>query len=171
MKEKKKEYEEIYKRVFSGDGEFDDVIKELYLEVMNIENNIKNKRDIINITRAVLDLKNEIIKKEDKINKLQNTLEQYEKDDKHLFDRIVCNRKNDLKEMKFSIMKKKIEAGEKVKIEHIKPIEKLIFIQRKCEPPYQPPKKEKKVKIDPELIKNLENEELIGYEEIKLVIK
>ena len=160
----KNEYEDIYKRIFEGEGEFDDVIKELYLEVMNIENNIKNKREIVNITRAVLDIKNEIIKREEKINKLQNILEQYEEEDKHLFDRIVCHRKSDLKEMKVNIMKKKIAAGEKEKIEHIKPIEKLIFIQRKCEPPYQPPKKEKKEKIDPELIKNLENEELITYE-------
>ena len=160
----KNEYDEIYKRILSGDGEFDDIIKELYLEVMNIENNIKNKKDIINITRTVLDVKNEIIKKEEKINKLQNTLEQYEKDDKHLFDRIVSLRKSDLKEIKVNIMKIKIAAGEKEKVEQIKPIEKFIFIQRKCEPPYQPPKKEKKEKIDPELIKNLENEELITYE-------
>ena len=160
----KNEYEEIYKRIFSGEGEFDDVIKDLYLDVMNIENNIKNKKDIVNIIRTVLDIKNEIIKKEELINKLQNICEQYEEDDKHLFDRILCHRKSDLKEMKVNIMKKKIAAGEKEKIEHIKPVEKFIFIQRKCEPPYQPPKKEKKEKIDPELIKNMENEELITYE-------
>ena len=157
----KKEYEEIYKRNYSGEGEFDSLIKELYLEVMNIEN---TKKNIINIPRAVEDIKKEIIEKELNINKLQMLLEQYEENDKYLFDRIVYKRKTDIKEMKVSIQKRKIEAGEREKLEHLRPMEKITFIQRKCEPPYRPPKKEKKEIIDYELIQKLENEELLTYE-------
>ena len=157
----KKEYEEIYKRNYSGEGEFDSLIKELYLEVMNIEN---TKKNIINIPRAVEDIKKEIIEKELNINKLQMLLEQYEENDKNLFDRVVYKRKTDIKEMKVSLQKRKIEAGEKEKLEHLRPMEKIRFIQRKCEPPYRPPKKEKKEIIDYELIKKLENEELLTYE-------
>lgn len=160
----KMEFEEVYKRINSGDREINDLIKELYLNVMNIENNIKNKNNIINISKAVTVLKKEIIRKEDNINKLLLTLEKCEIENKNLFYRIVNNRKNELKEMKVTIMKHKIEEGEKEKENQIKPNEKLIFIQRKCEPPYHAPKKEKKEKVDPELIKNMENEELIAYE-------
>ena len=160
----KKDYEEIYKRNFTGDGEFDDLIKELYLDVMHIENNIKNKKNLININNVIIDLKNEIVGKEEKINKLQISLEQYERDDKNLFDRVVYHRRKVIREMKVNIKKKIIKVGEKEKIEHIRPSEKIRFIQRKCEPPYQPPKKDNKEVIDPEIIKNLENEELINYE-------
>ena len=160
-----KEYEEIYKRNYSGEGEFDDIIKELYLDIMNIENNLKNKKNIVNISKTVIDIKKEIIGKENKINKLLMDLEQYEKEDKHSFDRALCNRKNEIKEMKVSIIKnKKKEVVVVEKKENIKPEEKIIFLQRKCEPPYHAPKKEKKEKIDHELIKRMENEELITFE-------
>ena len=92
-------------------------------------------------------------------------LEQQEKENKHLFDRIACNRRNDNKELKVNIMKKIIAAGQKEKLDQIKlPEEKIIFIKRKAEPPYQPPKKEKKIKIDPEIIRQIENGELLTYE-------
>ena len=67
--------------------------------------------------------------------------------------------------MKVSIIKnKKKEVVVVEKKENIKPEEKIIFLQRKCEPPYHAPKKEKKEKIDHELIKRMENEELITFE-------
>ena len=160
----KKDYEEIYKRNYSGDGEFEDLIKDLYLDVMHIENNIKNKNNLININNVIIDLKKEIVEKEGKINKLQVSLEQYEKDDKYLFDRLACDRRKFIREMKVNIKKKIIKVGEKEKIEQLRPTEKIRFIQRKCEPPYQPPKKDTKEIIDPEIIKNLENEELMNYE-------
>ena len=66
--------------------------------------------------------------------------------------------------MKFNLMKQIIEAGEKEKMAHMKsPDNKIIFIKRKAEPPYQEPKKDKEVKIDPHLVKQLENEELMSY--------
>ena len=79
------DYEEIYKGNNVGDNELEDVIKDLYEEIMYLENRKIYKKDIINITRAVLDIKKLIINKEDKINKLHKTLEQYEKDNKHLY--------------------------------------------------------------------------------------
>ena len=61
------------------------------------------------------------------------------------------------------MMKMKITEGEKEKMEANIPIEKIIIIGRKCEPPFHVKKKEKKIKIDPELIKEKEDEELIIY--------
>ena len=92
------------------------------------------------------------------------TLEQYEKEDNYLFVRVVHNRKNENKEMKINIQKKKIEEGERAKLFQLNmPHEKIILIQRKCEPPFRPKKKEKVVKIDPEIVKEMENDELITY--------
>ena len=165
-KREENDYEEIYKRNYVGDNELDDAIKDLYDEVMYLENyKIPTKKSKVSITWAILDVKKLITNKEEKINKLQIILEQQEKENKHLFDRIACNRRNDNKELKVNIMKKIIAAGQKEKIDQIKlPEKKIIFIKRKAEPPYQPPKKEKKIKIDPEIIKQIENEELLTYE-------
>ena len=125
----------------------------------------KDKNNIINVNKAVSDLQKIITEKEQKFNKLLLTLENYEKNDQNLFEIVLNHRKNDNKDIKINIMKKKLEAGEKEKKEQIKnPEEKLIFIQRKTEPPYHVKKKEKKVKIAPEIVKNLENEELLTYE-------
>ena len=165
-KREENDYEEIYKRNYVGDNELDDAIKDLYDEVMYLENyKIPTKKSKVSITWAILDVKKLITNKEEKINKLQIILEQQEKENKHLFDRIACNRRNDNKELKVNIMKKIIAADQKEKIDQIKlPEKKIIFIKRKAEPPYQPPKKEKKIKIDPEIIKQIENEELLTYE-------
>jgi hypothetical protein len=162
----KKLYEDISKRNIKREGEFDDIIKDLYFEVMNLENKkTKNsKKNLININRAVSDLQKIIIEKEQKFNKLLMTLENHEQENKNLFNRAVNHRKNENKDMKINVMKKKIEVGELEKLEHLKnPEEKIIFIQRKTEPPYHVRKKEKNVKIDPEIIKNLENEELLSF--------
>ena len=159
------EYEEIYKRNYTGEGEFDDFIKELYSDVFGVEKiNKKSKKNYFNVNRAANDLLKTIVDKEIKINKLIIGLEQYEKEDNYLFVRLAHHRKNENKEMKINIMKKIIEAGEKEKINQlIIPEEKIIFIQRKCEPPFHVSKKKKKVVIDPELIRQIENEELITY--------
>ena len=57
------DYEEIYKRNYVGDNELEDVIKDLYEEIMYLENRKIYKKDIINITRAVRDIKKLIINK------------------------------------------------------------------------------------------------------------
>ena len=57
-------YDEIYKRNYTGEGEFDDIIKDLYYEVMEVDkNDKKKKKSIVNINRAALDVKKSIIEK------------------------------------------------------------------------------------------------------------
>lgn len=160
------EYEELYKRNCTKEGEYDDYIKDIYYDIFGIENNNKkSKKNYFNVNKAASDILKTITDKEAKINKLINGLEQYEKDDTYLFLKLAHHRKNNNKKTKINIMMKKImESGEKKKINQLAtPEEKIIFIQRKCEPPFHAPKKKKIVVIDPELIKLQENEELITY--------
>ena len=161
----KKDYDEIYNRNYTGEGEFDDIIKDLYYDVMGIDkNNKKMNKGIVNVNRAALDVKTAIIEKEININKLIMTLEEYEKDNNNLFIRVVHNRKNENKEMKINMQKQKIKDGEREKLSQLSmPNEKIVIFQRKCEPPFRPKKKEKIIKIDPEIVKELEDDELITY--------
>jgi hypothetical protein len=161
----KKNYEDMIQGNNSGDNELDEYIRDLYYEVMYLEYHTFPKSKLVNIGKAVMDIKKLIIDKEDKINKFQMALEQYEIEDKHLFDRVACHRRNDNKELKVNIMKKMIAADQKEKLENFRiPEEKIIFIKRKVEAPYRPPKKEKIIKIDPEIIQQRENNELLTYE-------
>ena len=102
-----------------------------------------------------------LYKKEEKINKLIKNLEEYEKSNETAFYRMIRRIKINTKKMNFRLFKQSIENGEKEKIE--KTPEKIIFINRKAEPPYRPPKNEKKIKLNPELIKQSENQQLITY--------
>ena len=111
---------------------------------------------------ALREIRSLIIDSEEKTNKYITILESIEKTDKFLFGRI-CNRlKNSHKEQKVNMLKQIIADGEKQRIDQMME-NKIIFIKRKAEPPFHLPKKEKKIKIDPELVKQLENEELITY--------
>ena len=156
----KKDYEEMSKINYDADSDLVDIIKDLYFEVMNLENK-KKTNEILNLNRVVLDLKKIVIDKEEKINKLITILEKYEKDNKFLFGRILFHRKNDIREFKTNILKKITHDNEK---QTRLPEEKLIFIQRKTEAPYHVIKKEKKIKIDPQIIKEMENRELLTYQ-------
>ena len=44
------------------------------------------------------------------------------------------------------------------------PKEKIILKYKRSEPPYYLLKKDKKIKVDPSLIKQLEDEELLAYD-------
>ena len=156
----KKDYEEMSKKNYDADADLVDIIKDLYYEVMNLENK-KNTNEILNLNRVVLDLKKIVIDKEEKINKSISIMEQYENDNKFLFYRILFHRKNEIREFKANIMKKIAHDKE---IQARLPEEKLVFIQRKTEAPYHVIKKEKKIKIDPEIIKQRENRELLTYQ-------
>ena len=127
------------------------------------ENN-KNKLNTISISNALKDSQKVIVEKEQKLNKLIINLESYEKSNKWLFDRVVNRRRNENKELKVSLLKQIIMDGEQEKIGQLSPENKIIFIKRKAEPPYQPPKRDDKIKEDPEVVKQLENEELIKYQ-------
>lgn len=163
------EYEDICHRNKTGNFELDEIVIDLYHDVMDIFNIRKkddesNKKHLISVTKALLETQNIIIGKEEKLSELMTIMESYEKSNRYLFYRIVHARKNENKEIKFNLMKQIIEAGEKEKMANMKsPNDKIIFIKRKTEPPYQEPKKNKEDKIDPSIVKQLENEELMSY--------
>lgn len=164
------EYEDICHRNETGNFELGEIAIDLYHNVMDIFKDRKKgeedntKKQLISVNNALLETQRKIIEKEEQLKKLISTMESYEKSNKWLFYRIVHIRKNENKELKVNIMKQIIEAGEKEKMSHIKsPEDKIIFIRRKAEPPYQEPKKNKEVKIDPNLVRQLENEEMMSY--------
>lgn len=149
---------------------FDGIVNELYFEVMLIfdklkfdkENKVILNKESVGVNDELREIRSLIIDSEEKLNKYIPILEAYEKSDKFLFGRI-CNRiKNSHKEKKVNMLKQIIADGEKQRIDQMME-DKIIFIKRKAEPPFHMPKKEKKIKIDPELVKQLENEELITY--------
>ena len=115
------EYEELYKRNCTKEGEYDDYIKDIYYDIFGIENNNKkSKKNYFNVNKAASDILKTITDKEAKINKLINGLEQYEKDDTYLFLKLAHHRKNNNKKTKINIMMKKImESGEKKKINQL----------------------------------------------------
>ena len=130
---------------------------------MNIKN--KNLKRIIDIEHYASVLNDITIKKEEKINKLIYDLETFEQEDKELFAKVLNNIKNINKEMHISNVKKIIELGEKNKLKLLKiHKDKIVLKNRRIEPPYFKAKKPKIIKIDPELIKQQENQELLTYQ-------
>ena len=106
-----------------------------------------------------------MIRKEEFMNKLLSNINKYENEDKILFNRVLNNIKEENKQMYVSNMKKIMESGGQNKLKLLKiPKDKIILKYRRSEPPYHLKKKEKKFKLDPELIKQLENQELLTYE-------
>ena len=149
--------------------DLDDIVYDLYYEVMGIFNKVKksegntnSKKELIGVNSALKEIRTIIVDSEEKIEKYMKLLESYEKSDKYVFGRICNHIRNSRKERKVNILKKILANDEKEKKEQKKE-EKIIFIKRKAEPPFQPNKKKKKVKLDPELVKQLEDEELITY--------
>ena len=141
----------------------------LYYEVMSIfnrlpkdEGNVNSKKDLIGVNSALKEIDSIIVDSEDKVEKYIKILESYEESNKYLFGRVCNHLRNSRKERKVNILKKILANDEKEKSEQKKE-EKIIFIRRKAEPPFHPNKKKKKIKLDPEIIKQLEDEELITY--------
>ena len=156
-----------------GNLDLDGIVYDLYFEVMFIfgklkldkDNKINLSKESVGVNDALREIRSLIIDSEEKMNKYIKLLEVYEKSDKFLFGRICNHIKNSHKEKKVNLLKQIIADGEKQRIDQIDQMmeNKIIFIKRKAEPPFHLPKKEKKIKIDPELVKRLENEELITY--------
>ena len=89
-----------------------------------------------------------------------------EKKDQKFFDNIVNNRKKQLKQMKqLKLLNEKMNE----KLNYAKSVESVktnIFISsRKTEAPYHKPKKIVKIEMDEKLIEQIENEELLNYED------
>ena len=166
-----KEYENLYKKISIKNSDFDGIITDLYNYVF--EDRIKNLKkryykmdeNVIDVKSFISELKKEMIKKENTLNNLKFELDRSEKEDKPLFDKVVNNIKKENKLIHVSNIKKIQEYGEPNKLKLLKiPNEKIVLKYRRNEPPYYKEKKEKKIKVEPELIKQLENEELLSYD-------
>ena len=105
-----------------------------------------------------------VLKKESILDYYIQILEKYDKEDKKIFSLMINKRKEELIREKTNQAKKNVERKQLIdKIEIQKNSEKIYFIKRKALPTI-PKKKKKIIKIDPEIIKQNENKELISYE-------
>ena len=92
-------------------------------------------------------------------------MDKYANEDKILFDKVVSDARAENKQIHINNMKKLMEFGGEHKLKLMKiPKEKIILKYKKSEPAYYLKKKEKKIKIDPEIIEQLQDEELLTYE-------
>ena len=168
----KKEYDKIYKKRYEKNTELEDIIFDFYNFIFN-DNNKKsaidkgNRRNtiVLDVEDYILALNEAIIAKENLMNKVKFEFERCENEDKLFFNRVVNNVKTKNKQIHVNNLKKLTESGDHNRFKLLKiPKEKIILKYKKSEPPYYLYKKEKKVKVDPELIKQIENEELLTYE-------
>ena len=170
LQSEQNEYEKIFKKSSSDISEFEEMISDLYSYVFDTNKNSKSKSlrkytEIFDVDLQIVSLKKILIRKEELINKLLSNINKYENEDKILFHRVLNNIKEENKQMYVSNMKKIMESGGQNKLKLLKiPKDKIILKYRRSEPPYHLIKKEKKFKLDPELIKQLENQELLTYE-------
>ena len=166
-----KEYESLYNKITFNNSDFEGIITDLYNFVF--EENIKKTKkkyyikddDYIDVHDYISDLQKELIKKERMMNNLNFELDKIEKEDKQLFDKVVNSVKSENKMIHVNNIKRIQEFGDINKFKLLKiPKDKIILKYKRTEPPYYKVKKEKKIKIEPELIRHIENEELLTYD-------
>ena len=166
-----KEYESLYNKITFNNSDFEGIITDLYNFVF--EENIKKTKkkyyikddDYIDVHDYISDLQKELIKKERMMNNLNFELDKIEKEDKQLFDKVVNSVKSENKMIHVNNIKRIQEFGDINKFKLLKiPKDKIILKYKRTEPPYYKAKKEKKIKIEPELIRHIENEELLTYD-------
>ena len=170
-KSEKEEYEKVAEKLLNDDSDFENLIIELYNYYINEKNqnqNKKNKKSIatsFDIKTYISSLQKELIEKEEKLNELKFKMDKYANEDKILFDKVVSDARAENKQIHINNMKKLMEFGGEHKLKLMKiPKEKIILKYKKSEPAYYLKKKEKKIKIDPEIIEQLHDEELLTYE-------
>ena len=170
-KSEKEEYEKVAEKLLNDDSDFENLIIELYNYYINEKNqnqNKKNKKSIatsFDIKTYISSLQKELIEKEEKLNELKFKMDKYANEDKILFDKVVSDARAENKQIHINNMKKLMEFGGEHKLKLMKiPKEKIILKHKKSEPAYYLKKKEKKIKIDPEIIEQLQDEELLIYE-------
>ena len=170
-KSEKEEYEQVAEKLLNDDSDFENLIIELYNYYINEKNqnqNKKNKKSIatsFDIKTYISSLQKELIEKEEKLNELKFKMDKYANEDKILFDKVVSDARAENKQIHINNMKKLMEFGGEHKLKLMKiPKEKIILKHKKSEPAYYLKKKEKKIKIDPEIIEQLQDEELLTYE-------
>ena len=164
-KAEKEEYEKLSKKLLNDDSELENLIIDLYNYHTDETKNKKNKKSTTSFDTKtyISSLQKALIETEEKLNELKFKLDKYAEEDKTLFDKVVSDAKAENKQIHINNMKKLMEFGEhklKLKI----PREKIILKYKKSEPPYYLKKKEKKIKVDPEVIERLQDEELLTYE-------
>ena len=164
-KAEKEEYEKLSKKLLNDDSEFENLIIDLYNYHTDETKNKKNKKSTTSFDTKtyISSLQKALIETEEKLNELKFKLDKYAEEDKTLFDKVVSDAKAENKQIHINNMKKLMEFGEhklKLKI----PREKIILKYKKSEPPYYLKKKEKKIKVYPEVIERLQDEELLTYE-------
>ena len=166
-----KEYESLYNKITFNNSDFEGIITDLYNFVF--EENIKKTKkkyyikddDYIDVHDYISDLQKELIKKERMMNNLNFELDKIEKEDKQLFDKVVNSVKSENKMIHVNNIKRIQEFGDINKFKLLKiPKDNIILKYKRTEPPYYKAKKEKKIKIEPELIRHIENEELLTYD-------
>ena len=166
-KAEKEEFEKIEQKLLTNDTEFESLIEDLYNYYINDKKNQikKNKKTTTSFdTRTyILSLQKGLIEKEEKLNALKIKLDKIANEDKILFDKVISDTKAENKQIHINNIKMDIEEEHKIKLLKI-PKEKIIIKYQKSAPPYYLKKKEKKVKIDHELIEQLQDEELLTYE-------
>ena len=168
-KSEKEEYEKVAEKLLNDDSDFENLIIELYNYYINEKNqNQNNKKSIatsFDIKTYISSLQKELIEKEEKLNELKFKMDKYANEDKILFDKVVSDARAENKQIHINNMKKLMEFGGEHKLKLMKiPKEKIILKHKKSEPAYYLKKKEKKIKIDPEIIEQLQDEELLTYE-------
>ena len=141
-----------------------DLLKDLYLYIINIFNRKNNNINLNVVLDVVTDLNKFVNEIESLIGGYLFNLNSYEKNDKQLFGKIVNNRKEEVKIYKQNLVlqkliKNRIDIKKKVEINK----NKFTFIFRKTEAPYRLSKKIKKIINEDENNQELENNELINY--------
>ena len=169
-KAEKEEYEKTSKKLIDNNSEFEDLIEDLYIYYFKDKKN-QNKKGKKSISSSldtktyITSLQKAMIEIEDTLNELSSKLDKYANEDRILYDKVVSNARTENKQIHVSNMKKLMDIGEQNKLKLLKiPKEKIIIKYKKSAPPYYLMKKEKKVKVDPVLVEQLENEELLTYE-------
>jgi len=167
-------FNEIEKRYNYQKSEFDDIIKDFYIYVKNIfnkENIINDNNQIYNTldpSDCIKEIYEIICDKELYINNLIKILKKYENKEPIIFETILNKRKKQIRNLKqLNILEKKM--NDKFKFVNNFENGKLKFVinSRKTEAPYHKPKKIVKEKVDEKVIEEIENEELLRYEEEK----
>jgi len=152
-------------------NEYDNIIQDLYFYISNI----LNENKILNVTTMSVKEYDEIIFLNEISRMLQfvqnyvdetlKNLSFFEKNDKKNFEEAVDKRKNKIKSYKQYLakqnaIKERMKIKEKVDMNR----NKINFIERKTEEPiYNRPKKIKKKIFNKKYFENIENEELIKY--------
>ena len=107
---------------------------------------------------------NLILKNEMLLDSCLNLMEKYNEEDKNIFNKVINKRKEEFLREKIDQAKINIEKKQLIdKFEIQKNSDKIYFIKRKALPS-MPKKKKKIAKLDPNLVRELENKELISYD-------